>query len=359
MKGVLLHGGAGTRLRPLTHTGPKQLIPVAGRPISQFCLEDMRGAGVGEVAIVLGSVWPEKVKEYYGNGDMLGIKICYIYQGEPRGLAHAISLARDFVGEDKFVVYLGDNLLKGGIATHLSAFSSSSADAMVLLSKVSQPERFGVAKFGEDGKLVSLVEKPKVPPSQFALVGVYFFTPRIFPAIEKLKPSWRGELEITEAIQLLLVDGREVLHRFVDGWWKDTGTPEDILDANRLILDDKITGTDIGGRVESGSTIQGRVRIEEGALIESGVTIRGPAYIGKETTIGASAFIGPYTSIGSNCRINSCEVENSIVMDGCNINSKLRITDSLIGPETEILEPKNHQPRSCRLILGERSQLQL
>jgi len=359
MKGVLLHGGAGTRLRPLTHTGPKQLIPVAGRPISQFCLEDMREAGVSEVAIILGSVWPEKVKEYYGNGDKLGIKIQYIYQGDPRGLAHAVGLAKDFVREDKFVVYLGDNLLKGGIASHLSAFSSSSADAMVLLSKVSQPERFGVASFDEGGNLVSLVEKPKIPPSEFALVGVYFFTPRIFQAIEKLKPSWRGELEITEAIQLLLADGHRVHHRFVEGWWKDTGTPQDILDANRLILDEKITGSDIEGKVEPDAAIQGRVRIEEGALIESGVTIRGPAYVGRETTIGSSAFIGPYTSIGNNCRISSCEVENSIVMDGCRINSKLRITDSLIGPETEILKPKNRQPKSCRLILGERSQLQL
>jgi len=362
MKGVLLHGGSGTRLRPLTHTGPKQLIPVAGKPISQYCLEDIRDAGVEEVAIVLGSVWPEKVREYYGDGSSLDMKLHYIPQGEPKGLAHAVSLAKEFVGKDKFVVYLGDNLLKGGISEHATAFSSSNADAMVLLSDVSKLlflERFGVAKFDQAGKLEALIEKPKQPPSPFALVGVYFFTPIIFDSISKLKPSFRGELEITDAIQSLLTARYDVQHRFVEGWWKDTGTPEDILEANRLILDEKLPNSEIRGDIEESAVIQGRVRIEAGAFVCRGSTIRGPAYVGRETIIEPGTYVGPYTSIGNRCRISSCELENSIVMDGCRINAKQRITDSIIGGETEILGRNGTLPKAYHLVLGERSQLQL
>jgi len=362
VKGVLLHGGSGTRLRPLTHTGPKQLIPVAGKPISQYCLEDMRDAGVNEVAIILGPVWPEKVREYYGDGTKLSMRLHYIFQGEPKGLAHAVSLAQEFVGDDKFTVYLGDNLLKGGIAEHASAFASSKADAMVLLSDVSKLlflERFGVAKFDRDGKLEALVEKPKQPPSQFALVGVYFFTPIIFDSISRLRPSFRGELEITDAIQSLLNAGRHVQHRFVQGWWKDTGTSDDILEANRLILDEKLLNSEIRGKVEEGATIQGRVRIEAGASVQEGSTIRGPAHIGSETIIEKGTYIGPYTSLGRRCRISSCELENSIVMDGCKISARQRITDSIIGSETVIMGHENNLPKAYHLVLGERSQLQL
>jgi len=301
MKGVLLHGGYGTRLRPLTHTGPKQLIPVAGKPISQYSLEDLREAGVKDVAIILGSVWPEKVREYYGDGSALGMRLQYIYQGDPKGLAHAVALARDFVRNDKFVVCLGDNLLRGGVTEHASKFESGKLDAMVLLSKVSEPERFGVAKFDAAGRLEALIEKPKHPPSPYALVGVYFFTSLIFDAIVKLKPSWRGELEITDAIQSLLNSGHFVEHRFVEGWWKDTGTPEDILEANRLVLDEKLADSDIKGWVEDGVLIQGRVRIQDGASIKKGTTIRGPAHIGRESVIEGGTYIGPYTSIGNRC----------------------------------------------------------
>lgn len=362
MKGVLLHGGSGTRLRPLTHTGPKQLIPVAGKPISQYCLEDMRDAGVEDVAIILGPVWPEKVREYYGDGTKLGMRFHYISQGEPRGLAHAVSLAKEFVGNDKFAVYLGDNLLKGGIAEYANAFASSEADAMVLLSDVSRLlflERFGVAKFDKNGNLEALVEKPKQPPSRFALVGVYFFTPVIFDSISRLRPSFRGELEITDAIQSLLSAGRNVQHRFVQGWWKDTGTSEDILEANRLILDEKLLDSEIRGRVEKGAVIQGRVRIEPEAFVQEGATIRGPAHIGGETIVEKGTYIGPYTSLGRRCRISSCELENSIVMDGCQILARQRITDSIIGSETTILGHENQMPKACHFVLGERSQLQL
>lgn len=359
MKGVLLHGGYGTRLRPLTHTGPKQLIPVAGKPISEYCLEDLRDSGVKDVAVILGSSWPEKVREYYGDGTRLGMRVEYIFQGEPLGLAHAVGLAKEFVGQERFVVYLGDNLLKGGIAKHASAFASSKSDAMVLLSNVPKPQRFGVAKFDSSGNLQALVEKPKEPPSPLALVGVYFFTPIIFDAISQLKPSWRGELEITDAIQALLAAGRKVEHRVVEGWWKDTGTPEDILEANRLILDEKLTKPDIRGEVEEGATIQGRVRVETSGRVRKGATIRGPVHIGKETTIEPGTYVGPYTSIGEKCRIASCELENSIIMDGCRIDTKERITDSLIGPETEILWHEDTLPKAYHFVLGERSRLRL
>ncbi len=362
MKGVLLHGGSGTRLRPLTHTGPKQLIPVAGKPISQYCLEDMRNAGIKDVAVVLGSVWPEKVREYYGDGSSLDLHLHYIHQGEPKGLAHAVGLAKEFVGEDKFVVYLGDNLLKGGIADHANTFASGNADAMVLLSNIEKflyLERFGVAKFDRGGKLEALIEKPKEPPSSYALVGVYFFTPLIFDSIGKLTPSRRGELEITDAIQSLLQARRNVEHRFIEGWWKDTGTPEDILEVNRLILDEKLCNSEIQGHAEEGAVIQGRVRIDDGAKVSKGSTIRGPAYIGKETIIEPGTYVGPYTSIGNRCRISSCEIENSIVMNECWIHATQRIVDSIIGTGTEISADKSSLPKAYRFVLGERSQLQL
>ena len=357
-----MHGGSGTRLRPLTHTGPKQLIPVAGKPISQYCLEDMRDAGVRDVAIILGPVWPEKVREYYGDGSKLDIRLHYIFQGEPKGLAHAVSLAKEFVGDSRFVVYLGDNLVKGGIAEHVSAFSSSKADAMVLLSNVSRLlflERFGVAKFDRDGKLEALLEKPKQPPSPFALVGIYFFTPIVFDSISKLKPSFRGELEITDAIQSMLNAGRHVEHRFVEGWWKDTGTPDDILEANRLILDEKLQVSEIHGVIDEGAVVQGRVRIGTGTVVHKSSKIRGPAYIGRDTIIEPQTYVGPYTSIGNRCRVSSCELENSIVMDGCRIDARQRITDSIIGSETEILGNQGAVPKAYRFVLGERSQLRL
>ncbi len=359
MKGVLLHGGSGTRLRPLTHTGPKQLIPVAGKPISQYCLEEMKAAGITEIAIVLGDVYPEKVIENYGDGSKLGLKLTYIKQDRPGGLAQAVALAEGFVREDRFVVYLGDNLLKDGIKQHTQAFQTNRPDAMVLLTKVREPQRFGVAQFDANGKLQKLIEKPKQPPSPYALVGVYFLTSEIFEAIRRLKPSWRGELEITEAIQILLDNGRDVHYKFVEGWWKDTGTPEDILDANRLVLDDKLEDSPVEGLVEEGAVVQGRVRIGKEARVSKGATVRGPAHIGGKTTIASGTHIGPYSSIGSNCELNGCEIENTIVMDTCMIEAHCRIVDSIIGPNSQITRTPENPPRAYRFVLGEGSSLQL
>ncbi|MFB0544597.1 MAG: glucose-1-phosphate thymidylyltransferase, partial [Asgard group archaeon] len=259
MKGIILHGGYGTRLRPLTHTGPKQLIPIANKPISQHALEDLIEAGINEVAIVLGHIYPEKVKEHYGDGKKFGAEITYVYQSEPKGIAHAIGLCEHKVQDEPFVVYLGDNLIKGGIKNFAENFKTSNQDAMVLLCKVENPQRFGVAKLDEKGKLAALVEKPKQPPSNFALTGIYFLKPTIFKMIKQLKPSWRDELEITEAIQLLLDSGHNVGYQLVKGWWKDTGAPEDILEANRLVLDELQPQTK--GTIEDKNSIQGRASV--------------------------------------------------------------------------------------------------
>ena len=357
MKGVILHGGAGTRLRPLTHTGPKQLIPVANKPVSQYVLEDLLEAGIKEISIILGNTYPEKVKEHYGDGATFNAKITYIYQGEPKGIAHAVGLCKQFTGSGPFVVYLGDNLLKGGIKQFTSRFKESNSDAMILLCKVKEPQRFGVAEFDEEQNLVRLVEKPKVPPSNYALTGIYFFKPIIYNMIKQLKPSWRGELEITEAIQLLIEKGYKVDYDFVTGWWKDTGTPEDILEANRLILDE--LKPEIKGRIEDEASIQGRVSIGENTVIKRGSLIRGPAIIGENTKIEEGVYIGPYTSIGNNVTIKKGEIENSIIMDNCIIDANERIVDSLIASHSKITSNEKSKPRGRRFILGERSRVEL
>jgi glucose-1-phosphate thymidylyltransferase len=258
------------------------------------------------------------------------------------------------VGEKCFVVYLGDNLLKGGIRDYMKDFENSNYDGMVLLCNVKNPEQFGVAEFDSNEKLVRLVEKPKKPPSNYALSGIYFFKPVIFDMIESLKPSWRGELEITEALQLLLDNGFNVGYRFVEGWWKDTGTPEDILESNRLILDE--IEHNVKGVVEDGASIQGRVSIEEGTSIKCGAVIRGPAVVGRNTVIEGRVYIGPYTSVGNNVSIKRGEIENSIVMDNCCIDIEEKITDSLIGPNS-IISMNQIGPRGYRLIIGESSRI--
>ncbi len=348
MKGIILHGGHGTRLRPLTHTGPKQLIPIANKPVSQYVLEDLIEAGITDIAIVVGDVYPEKVKEYYGDGSRFGVRITYVYQPEPKGIAHAVGLCENFVGDSPFVVYLGDNLLKGGIKEYVRRFEESDADAMVLLCEVKNPERFGVAKF-EGNKLVGLIEKPKHPPSNYALTGIYFFKPIIFKMIKKLKPSWRGELEITDAIQMLIDEGYKVDYAFVKGWWKDTGTPEDILDEMEARVE---------GEVEEGALIQGRVVVEKGAVIKRGALIRGPAIIGEGTIIESGVYVGPYTSVGRYVTIKRGEVENSIIMDYCFIDVDDRIVDSLIAPYSKIVS-NTVKPRGKRFILGERSYVEI
>lgn len=358
MKGIILHGGAGTRLRPLTFTGPKQLIPVANKPISQYVLEDLVEAGVCEVAIVLGNIYPDKVKEYYGDGSRFGAKITYVYQGEPRGIAHAVKLCADFVGNDKFVVYLGDNLIKGGITNFTKRFGENEElDALILLTQVKDPGRFGVAKFDGSGRIVELIEKPKVPPSDFALAGIYFFSPLIFEMISSLRPSWRNEFEITEAIQMLLDKGEKVTHDIIQGWWKDTGKADDILEANRLVLDE--LNSALFGTIEDDASLQGRIGVGKGTIIRKGALIRGPVVIGENTAVESSVYLGPYTSVGSNCKIKRGEIENSIIMDGCEVDVDDRIVDSLIGAGSILASTRSNIPRGRSFILGESSSILL
>lgn len=357
MKGVVLHGGSGTRLRPLTQTGPKQLIPIANKPVSQYAVEDLLACGIEEIAFVLGDVHPEKVRDYYGDGSRFGARFTYILQGEPKGIAHAVSLCNSFIRDSAFVVYLGDNLIRDGIKKYALQFEESKVDAAILLTKVKDPSRFGVARLDDHGRLVGLEEKPKKPPSNLALTGIYFLRPIIFKMIEKLKPSWRNELEITEALQLLLEEEKKVSYDVVEGWWKDTGTPEDILESNRLVLDD--LKPSVQGLVEDEASIQGRVAVGKGSKVSRGATVRGPTVIGERTFLGSDVYIGPYTSIGNDVTVKRGEIEDSIVMDHCVIDIPHRVTSSIIGQHTTITNGERNSPQGLKMILGENCQVTL
>lgn len=354
MKGIILHGGHGTRLRPLTHTGPKQLLPITNKPMSQYALEDFRQAGIKDIAIIIGDVYPEKVKEYYGDGKKFGVNISYVYQDNPKGIAHAIRLCKKFVGNDKFVVYLGDNVLRTGLVSYTKKFLSSKTDAMILLCEVDDPSRFGIAEL--DGKTIKkIVEKPKNPTSNLAVIGVYFLTPKIFDIIDKLKPSWRGELEITDSLQLMMDSKMIISYDTVTGWWKDTGTPEDILHANRLILDS--IGTSNQFVLTEGAKIHGNIVIGKNTTISRDSFVKGPAIIGEHCNIGPSVRIGPYVSVGDNSVLKRCDVENSIIMDACKIDSKIHIMDSIVAHGSEVLD--NPTPKKHQFLLGERSQVKI
>lgn len=352
LKGLILVAGKGLRLRPLTHTEPKHLIPLAGKPMMQYAIEHLVEAGIKEIGIVVGYM-KEQIIEKFGSGLQFGVRFEYIIQEPQMGIAHAIKVSREYVGDDPFVVYLGDNIFKEGIRRYVREFESSDHDAMILLTEVKDPTSFGVVEL-KDGKIIRLVEKPKVPPSNYALVGVYFFTESIFKAIDHLKPSWRGELEITDAIQWLLDNGYRIHYDIIKGWWKDTGKPEDLLEALYLILD----GIDrnIRGTVEEGAEIIGRVHVGEGTVIKSGASIRGPVYIGRNCVIGPNTYIGPYTSIEDHVKILGGEISNSLLLDGCYIELQEddKIIDSIIGRNTKIMRRKQRRG-GLRLVLGETS----
>ncbi|ASJ08365.1 glucose-1-phosphate thymidylyltransferase [Thermococcus siculi] len=350
MKALILSGGHGTRLRPLTYSQQKQLIPVANKPVLFYAIEDVIEAGIYEIGIIVGPNADQVKRTVLGRE--WDAEIEFIYQGDPRGLAHAILVARDFLGDDDFVMYLGDNILREGIVEHLNHFKRGDFDATILLQEVPNPQQFGVAELSEDGKTIRrLVEKPKVPPSNLALVGIYFFKSIIHEAVKNIKPSWRNELEITDAIQWLIDHGYRVGWTKVTGWWKDTGKPEDILDANRLILDD--IKADI--RVRTNARIHGRVVIEEGTVIDEDTVIKGPVVIGKNVRI-IDSYIGPYTSIGDNVVIENTEIEDSIVLEGSEIRNAGRIVESLIGRGVKIINGTSH-PFGRKLVIGDNSRL--
>ncbi|MGZ4952657.1 MAG: glucose-1-phosphate thymidylyltransferase [Halobacteriota archaeon] len=357
MKGLLLSGGSGTRLRPLTHSGPKQLIPVANKPVLVYALEDLKRAGITDVAVILGLNGREQVIERIGDGVQYGVNVSYIDQGAPLGIAHAVACAEDFMGEEPFVVYLGDNILRHGITQLVSDFDENSCDAVVALQRVPDPQRYGVAELDDSGHLVQLVEKPTVPKSDLALVGVYLFTRSIFDAIQHIEPSWRNELEITDAIQNLIDDKRVVKHHVIQGWWKDMGMPEDILEVNRLLLDDLVPIAD--GIIEEGAIVRGRVSIGKGTVLRAGSVVSGPSIIGNNCTIDAGTYIGPYTSIGDGTRISGAHIEHSIVVGESFIACKKTIVDSLIGDKTQIRSIDQKLPKGHRLIVGSGSSIDL
>ncbi len=363
MKGLILAGGHGTRLRPITHTSNKHLIPLANKPMLFYAIETLKDADITDIGIIVGHTQQriEEIKDAVGDGSQFGVKVTYIEQDAPRGLAHAVKIAKDFLttnnSNGKFVVHLGDNILKGGIKKYVEIFLNQNIDSLILLKRIPNPNRFGVAEI-KDGKLVRLVEKPKIPPSDLAMVGIYMLNGSIFDSIEKLKPSWRGEYEITEAVQGIINSGKNVHHAIVDAeWWKDPGDPSGILEANRLLLDELTSFNK--GIVEDGAAIIGKVGIDEGTVVKKGASVRGPVIIGKNCVIESDAHIGPYTSIGDNTIIKNVEIESSVVIGDSKINCRQRITDSLIGKNVTIIETFGTPSKSVQLVVGEHSVLKI
>jgi glucose-1-phosphate thymidylyltransferase len=352
MKALVLAGGSGTRLRPITHTSAKQLLPVANKPVLFYGLESIRDAGITEVGIVVGDTEPA-IRAAVGDGSSFGIKVTYLRQDAPRGLAHAVLIARDFLGDDDFVMYLGDNFIVGGIASLVDEFRVGRPDAQIMLTKVSDPGQFGVAELDALGEVVRLEEKPREPKSDLALVGVYLFTPAVHAAVQNLEPSWRGELEITEAIQWLIDHGRKVRSTAITGYWKDTGNVDDMLEVNRMVLE----GVEpVCHGVVDGTELIGRVAIGRGAEV-TGSRIVGPVIIGDQARVSGS-YIGPFTSVSADCAIIDSEIEYSIVLRGASIRGVRRIEASLIGHDVEVT-PAPRVPKAHRLVLGDHSKVQI
>ena len=355
LKGLILSGGAGTRLRPITHTSAKQLVPVANKPVLFYGIEALVDAGVTEIGIIIAPETGDEIRAAAGDGSAFGAKITYIVQDKPAGLAHAVLTAEEFIGGSPFVMYLGDNLLADGLRGLVSTFREEEPDALILLTPVEDPQSYGVAELDGEGGIVRLIEKPKDPPSNLALVGVYLFAPPIFDAARALEPSWRGELEITEAIQSLIEEGRVVRSEVVSGWWKDTGQLADMLEANRLVLEE-IEG-EIGGEVDEASRVEGRVVVAPGAEVKNSV-VRGPAVIGPGARI-EDAYIGPYSSIGEDVCVRRSEVEHSIILAGSVVEDLgTRLEASLLGREVKLTRSEG-MPKTLRMLVGDKSEIKL
>lgn len=353
MKAVVLCAGEGTRLRPLTHTSAKHLIPVANRPVIHYTLASLREAGIREIGVVVSPNVEEEFKTALGDGSEWNVHIEYVQQEHPKGLAHAVDCARGFVDDEPFLVYLGDNLLENGVVDLVEAFEQDPTSARLMLVEVDEATSFGVARL-EEGRIVELIEKPEEPPSNLAVVGVYLFDRHIFEAIRQIEPSWRGELEITDAIQRLIEAGHRVKPHLVEGWWKDVGRPEDMIDANRLMLERIVP--DIRSRVPPGSRAIGPVQIAEDVEIE-GSELRGPLVIGPGTVIRDS-FMGPFTSIDRDVQVSHSEIEHSIVMEGASIEGVGRIDHSLIGRNVRIRHCQR-PPETYHFVIGDNSEVQL
>jgi glucose-1-phosphate thymidylyltransferase len=360
MKGLILAGGAGTRLRPITHTSAKQLVPVANKPILFYGIEDMAEAGIREIGIIVGET-ADEIRAAVGDGSHWGVEVTYLPQDAPLGLAHCVLIAGDFLGDDDFVMYLGDNMLQQGLVEFVERFEhgretegDAAPSAQILLAKVDDPRQFGVAEVTETGEVVRLVEKPEHPPSDLALVGVYLFDPRIHEAVASIAPSPRGELEITDAIQWLLDRGDRVVHEVLQGWWIDTGKKDPLLESNRYILETLEPAND--GTVDAESQIEGRVVIQAGAVIKRS-RVRGPTIVGADTVV-ENSYVGPFTSIGASCTILDSEIDHSVVLDRARILGVAGIADSLIGRDVEVTR-SGRRPRALRLMLGDHSKIDL
>lgn len=352
MKGLILSGGTGSRLRPLTYTNAKQLIPVANKPILFRVIESIRDAGINDIGIVIGSTG-EQIREAVGRGGRWGVNITYIEQDAPLGLAHAVKISHDFLGDDRFVMFLGDNVIEGGISPLIAQFADSDWNSQIVLTRIKDPRQYGVAELGENGRIVRLVEKPKQPPSDLALVGIYMFDHHIFEAVNAITPSWRGELEITDAIQWL-VDSGHAVHPYVHrGWWIDTGKRDDMLEANDLVLEE--IEYKIEGYVDRDSQVGRRVAIQRGAEIINSV-VRGPVIIGENSRI-VNSYVGPFTSIADNVVVENSEIEHSMVLENSEIRDiEARIQDSLIGRNVKITRSPI-KPKALKLTLGDNSQV--
>lgn len=365
MKGLILSGGAGTRLRPITHTSAKQLVPIANKPILFYGIEAMVEADVVEIGIIISPETGGDIQLAVGDGSTFGAAITWIVQDQPLGLAHCVKIAHDFLGDDDFVMYLGDNMLEQNLVGFISEFTDrrqapelgsvgGGPTAQILLAEVEDPRSFGVAEIADDGSVVRLVEKPDDPPSNLALVGAYLFDKTIHEAVASIESSERGELEITDAIQWLIDAGHEVAHDILVGWWLDTGKKDPLLECNRLVLD--TIEPQIDGDVDDASDVEGRVRIEAGAKVVNS-TVRGPAVIGANTVV-TDSYIGPYSSVAADCEVTNAELDHSVILSGSSIRNVARLTDSLIGSHVEV-DRSTHVPAGLRLMLGDHSKVDL
>jgi glucose-1-phosphate thymidylyltransferase len=352
MKGLILSGGKGTRLYPLTFTSAKQLIPVANKPVLFRVIEAIRDAGISDIGIVVGDT-AEEIKKAVGRGGRWGVQITYIPQEAPLGLAHAVKISQDFLGEERFVMFLGDNVIEGGISPLITQFAESDWNSQIVLTRVDHPEQYGVAELNEEGRIIRLVEKPKEPPSDLALVGIYMFDHHVFEAVHNITPSWRGELEITDAIQWLVEHDQRVYPYVHRGWWIDTGAPTAMLEANSLVLEELTPS--IEGYVDRDSQVDSRVTIEQGAEIINSV-VRGPAIVGEDTRV-INSYIGPFTSISHHVLIENSEIERSIVLEYSSIRDiPARIQDSLIGRQVDLARSPI-KPKAYKMTVGDYSQV--
>lgn len=358
MKALITAGGKGIRLRPITHTNNKHLIPIANKPMIHYVIESVVEAGIRDIGIVINPDTGDEIKEALGNGEKWGVSISYIIQEEPLGLAHVVKVSEDFIKDEPFVFYLGDNVIVGGIKKFLEEFKNSGNNCHLVLARVKDPQRFGVPEIKE-GKIINVEEKPKIPKSSYAVTGIYFYDSHIFEAVNNIKPSLRGELEISDAHQYLIDKGYKVGYSEITGWWKDTGKPEDLLEANRLVLEQIINHKEstIQGKVDKYSEIIGKVIIEKGAKINKS-SIFGPAIIGKDTII-ENSYIGPFSSIYYDCEVKNSELEYSIIMEKCKIiDVETRIERSILGKNVEITKGKC-RPKSQCFIVGDQSSIKL